>query len=49
MDNKRKEGLKVLKQKLETIIQDDTLHPSARLQKLLEESEINEFIEELLK
>ena len=48
MDKKRKEGLKVLKKKLADIINDDALHASARLQKLYEDSEITEFMQELL-
>ena len=48
MDQKRKEGLKVLKKKLNDIIQDEELHADARLQKLYDEGEIMEFMLELL-
>ena len=48
MDQKRKEGLKILKKKLNDIIQDEDLHADARLQKLYDEGEIMEFMLELL-
>ena len=48
MDQKSKEGLKVLKKKLNHIIQDEELHADARLQKLYDEGEIMEFMLELL-
>ena len=48
MDQKRKQGLKELKKKLNDIISDESMHASARLQKLYEEIEIVEFMQELI-
>lgn len=48
MDQKKKQGLKELKRKLNDIISDESLHASARLQKLYEENEITEFMQELI-
>lgn len=44
LDKKRKDGLKSLKDKLSSIINDETLHAQARLQKLYDEQEIVEFL-----
>ena len=43
MDQKRKDGLKILKKKLNEIIQDEELTADAKLQKLYDDSEITEF------
>jgi len=48
MDLKKKQGLKELKKKLNDIISDESLHASAKLQKLYEENEITEFMQELI-
>jgi hypothetical protein len=48
MDLNKKQGLKELKKKLNEIINDESLHASAKLQKLYEESEITEFMQELI-
>jgi len=48
MDQKKKQGLKELKKKLNDIISDESLHASAKLQKLYEENEITEFMQELI-
>jgi hypothetical protein len=48
MDLKKKQGLKELKKKLSDIISDESLHASAKLQKLYEENEITEFMQELI-
>lgn len=48
MDLKRKKGLKELKKKLHDIIADSEMHCSAKLQKLYEDNEIIEFMQELL-
>jgi hypothetical protein len=44
MDIKRKEGLKRLKERLFKIINDQDIHLDQRLQKLYDESEINELL-----
>jgi len=44
MDIKRKEGLKRLKERLSKIINDQDIHLDQRLQKLYDESEINELL-----
>ena len=49
MDEKRKVGLKKLKKRLNDITQDDEMHASVRLQKLYGETEITDFMEELLR
>ena len=48
VDQKRKDGLKVLKNKLADIIQDEELNGEQKLQKLYDESEITEFMQNLL-
>ena len=48
MDKKRKDGLKALKEKLNKINQDENLHAQARLEKLYDETEIIEFIQDLM-
>jgi len=47
-DKKKKDGLEILRKRLNNIVNDEDLHASARLQKLYEESEITEFMQELL-
>jgi hypothetical protein len=48
VDQKRKDGLKILKNKLADIIQDEELNADQKLQKLYDESEITEFMQNLL-
>jgi hypothetical protein len=49
LDTKRKEGLKILKGKLQDIIQDEELNGEQKLQKLYDQAEVKEFMNTLLK
>lgn len=44
-DKQKKEGLEILRKRLNNIVNDEELHASARLQKLYEESEITDYME----
>ena len=47
-DKKKKDGLEILRKRLNNIVNDDDLHASARLQKLYESTEITQFMHQLL-
>ena len=48
LDAKRKDGLKVLKARINEIVTDEELNAVAKLQKLYEEVDVNEFTQEMM-